>query len=777
MAKKKTAGGTAAKRPRKPVPRPTPRNGEGAVTANGALALKRDDKGKIWSHIRQKWLVETPEESVRQTYLCTLVDEYGFRLEQMKEEESVTGRGSGKARADFVIWRTIQDKADSRPPLIVVECKSDNVTIRQDDYQQGENYARYVDAPFFVTHNTRETRFWRVKKDRMPGYREEIENIPHADASDRQIEALIAKLKVFKEDEFADLLHQCHNVIRNRDHLSPEAAFDEIAKILFVKVWVERELRAGRRRQNVFTSDFLDQQLGDDPINDLFEKTKRALREDAIFSPADRIALRPDTSREIVRLLERYNLSDTSEDIKGIAFERFLSKTFRGDLGQFFTPRSIVEFMVRMLEPKEGDVVCDPASGSGGFLIRFFELVREQILANVDREYHKYVRELEGKKLSDAKRAELLRTKYEELQQTIRLDKRDSRLWKLANRWIYGCDANDRMARTSKMNMIMHGDGHGGVHHHNGFINVNGIFESRFDLVLTNPPFGANVEPSDRLTEGDVRTSEEQYRRYADVYGKAYKDAQARVQAAAEAKAPIASVFELPKRGDDSGKKKLGKVKTEILFIERCLALLKPAGRLAIVLPEGIFNNPSLAYVREFCEDRARILAVVSLPQDTFNSAGATVKASLLFMQQFTAEEATVYQGKGKAAQLEIARKYAPEIKTETARLRAEIDAAKAARDADRRKKAQAELRAYERGMAERKKREARALLKERFDYPIFLFDAEHIGITATGEPDTNELYPNPGLPAGVAPEDTCLELYRRFRRKPGAFAVDGGDR
>ena len=84
-------------------------------------------------------------------------------------------------------------------------------------------------------------------------------------------------------------------------------------------------------------------------------------------------------------MLRSYNLSDTSEDIKGIAFERFLGKTFRGEIGQFFTPRTIVEFMVRMVDPKEGDIICDPASGSGGFLIRFFEIVRQQILADADR--------------------------------------------------------------------------------------------------------------------------------------------------------------------------------------------------------------------------------------------------------------------------------------------------------------------------------------------------------------------------------------------------------
>ena len=111
---------------------------------------------------------------------------------------------------------------------------------------------------------------------------------------------------------------------------------------------------------------------------------------DQIFDPDERVNLKPATVREILRLLERYNLSDTSNDIKGIAFERFLGRTFRGEIGQFFTPRTIVEFTVQVVEPKEGDVICDPASGSGGFLIRFFEIVREQIMADVDHQYQDF---------------------------------------------------------------------------------------------------------------------------------------------------------------------------------------------------------------------------------------------------------------------------------------------------------------------------------------------------------------------------------------------------
>lgn len=725
------------------------------------------DGNKIFSPIRQTWVPLTPEEMVRQQYLHVLVSEYGFTHDQIAEEIEVTGRGSAQARADFVIWRTVKDREDEKSPLIVVECKADNVTINSAVYAQGENYARLTGSPFFVTHNHRETRYWRVLHDKMPKHTEEIDGIPHAEATDKEIEKLIKRLKVFKEEEFAELLHDCHNVIRNREKRDPVAAFDEIAKILFVKVDIERRLRRGRARKNLFSVEFLDEQaeLYDDPVNALFRQTKEDYETDRIFEPDETINLRFNTAREIVRLLERYNLSDTSEDIKGIAFERFLGKTFRGEIGQFFTPRPIVEFMVRMVDPQEGEIICDPASGSGGFLIRFFEIVRQQILADADRQYQEYKAEVEGKKYSKPKKAAMLRMKFDKIQKTLDQSKRDSRLWTLANRCIYGTDANDRMARTSKMNMIMHGDGHGGVHHHDGFLNVNGIFEGRFDIILTNPPFGANVEPSDKILEEQVSVPRSVERKYAEIYGKKYRDALARVRAAKGK--PIASLFDLPKI---KGSKKLGKIKTELLFIERCLDLLKPGGRLGIVLPESVLNNPSLAYVREFCEGRAFIRAVVSLPPETFISSGASVKASLLFMQKFTQKERADFDAKRTAAEKETSDKYAPEIAKTRKKLGNAITKAKADKDAARRKTLQAELKQYERDIEEKIQAESRALLKSRFPYPVFLYEAEHVGITATGDTDRvpNELVPNDHKPSDI--DKTTLELCQEFRVNPKPF-------
>jgi type I restriction enzyme M protein len=730
------------------------------------ISIKRDEaKGKVWSYVRSKWLVETPEETVRQEYLLVLVNEYGFALEQIAEEMDLTGRGSAAARADFVIWRTAQDKADDNAPFIIVECKSDNVTIKPLDYSQGENYARICGAPFFVTHNSRETKYWRVKKDKVPGYTEEIENIPHGDASDNDIKELLSKLRVFKEKEFADLLHKCHNIIRNREKKDPAAAFDEIAKVLFIKVYVERSLLTRRNKTNLFTVDVLKNQIADNPLDNLFQETKRAYSTDKIFEQDERINLKPATGEAIVKELEKYNLSDTSEDVKGVAFERFLGRTFRGEIGQFFTPRTIVEFMVHMVDPQEDDIVCDPASGSGGFLIRVFEIVRERILADADREYNVFKAHVEkDNSLSEAQRARKLQEKFTEVQALIDQKREGSRLWKLSNRCIYGTDANDRMARTSKMNMIMHGDGHGGVHHHDGFLNVNGIFEGRFDIVLTNPPFGANVEPTDKVLPADIFVMPSADERYMNEYGDLYIKAQNRVKAALNK--PIASLFDLPKSDN-------AKIKTELLFIERCLDLLKPGGRLGIVLPEGIFNNPSLAYVREFTEDRAFLRAVVSLPQETFVSSGASVKCSLLFLQKFTEEEQQKFDETYAAAKAEIEARYADEIEEERVRLESKIDAAMQAKDAELRKALQKELKDYLKAIENHQLSESRQLFKERFDYPIFMYEAEKVGISATGEEDQNELYPNANPPADC--DKTCLEWYREFLADSRAFGAAGG--
>lgn len=139
-------------------------------------------ENKIFAPLKDKWLVLKPEEKVRQEYICRLVNDYGFSLDQMEQEKKVTNssRGQGRAMADIVIWRTKKDRFDNNHAIIVVECKAEHITIREEDYFQGYNYASWAGADFFVTSNIKETRIFKVVKGKIPKKLEEIIDIPKA---------------------------------------------------------------------------------------------------------------------------------------------------------------------------------------------------------------------------------------------------------------------------------------------------------------------------------------------------------------------------------------------------------------------------------------------------------------------------------------------------------------------------------------------------------------------------------------------------------------------
>lgn len=238
---------------------------------------------------------------------------------------------------------------------------------------------------------------------------------------------------------------------------------------------------------------------------------------------------------------------------------------FKGKSGQYFTPREIVSFAVKMMEIKNDDIVLDPACGSGGFLLHALDEVRQQA--------EEYYEDDEAEKF---------------------------RYWHdFAQNNLFGIEINDSIARVAKMNMIIHDDGHTNVIGFDALDDVSkmtarnrGFMKDRFDVIVTNPPFGANVKRSEHL---------------------------------------YLEKFVL----GQNGKKTRNNQKTEILFIERCIEFLKPGtGQMAIVLPDGILTNSSLQYVRDFLMERTQILAVVSMPIFAFAHYGAAVKSSLVFVRK-----------------------------------------------------------------------------------------------------------------------------------------------
>ena len=693
---------------------------------------------KIFAPLKNKELVLTPEERVRQEYICRLVNHYGYDLAQMEQELQVNNshRGQGKARADIVVWKSASAKSNEDAAAIVVECKAEHITIREEDYFQGYNYAAWAGADFFVTTNLKETRVFKVNKGKLPKRLEEIVDIPRAEdlTNAKKLKELLGQTKAFTRDEFSKLLFKCHNIIRNNDKLSPEAAFDEISKVLFIKIRYERQSDEGqifskeRFVANRKSYEDLNKEMGISNATpfyqNLFERTKLEFANDNLFEVNDTIRIKEASFESIVKELEVYNLSRTADDVKGIAFEKFLGKTFRGELGQFFTPRTVVDFMVELLDPEEGEVICDPCCGSGGFLIKAFEYVREKIENNIQKVKEQIKAELldeeyENSTEADKSIIEELFSQYINVL-NMELDTNcESRLKDLSRNCIFGTDANPRMARTAKMNMIMHGDGHSGVHHHDGLLNVNGIFENRFDVILTNPPFGSRVEKTLRITLADKETNEEKIAKYEKKYGKeVYRKAMSQVNDNIGK-----SVLSLYDSGKLSGL-------TEVLFIERCLRLLKPGGRLGIVLPEGVLNTTQLQTVRELFEGMAKIILITSIPQDVFMASGATVKPSLMFFKKFTTEEVVQYeQAKAKAYE-QVTAKYAEELAALTAFIadknnsRSEIKAKKA------------ELKALEAKIAE----EGKPIIKQLFDYQIPIAQVQKAGITTTGAECENEL-------------------------------------
>ena len=700
----------------------------------------KTESNQIYSPIRDKWLVLKPEEEVRQRYVCRLVDSYGYGIKQMGEEVKVTNsqRGQGAARADIVIWRNEEDKRKGKNALIVVECKAENVTIRQADYFQGYNYAAWAGAKFFVTTNLKETRIFKVVEDAMPKKLEEIADIPSADMvdDDKKIKAMLLQTKAFTRDEFSRLLFKCHNIIRNNDKLSPEAAFDEISKILFIKIRYER---TNSGTQIFSQEEFLKQKKMYDAVKSkespdyyqfLFNKTKEDFAKDHLFDENETIKIRENSFEQIVKELQVYNLSTTSDDVKGIAFEQFLGRTFRGELGQFFTPRTIVDFMVSVLDPQEGEYVCDPCCGSGGFLIRAFEYVREHIENEVEVRKEDVKKSLftddysKLPKKEQEKIAQKVIDAFSKMNYELDINNPMGRLRSLSFDCIYGTDANPRMARTAKMNMIMHGDGHGGVHHHDGLLNVNGIWEGRFDVILTNPPFGARIDKELKITEADRFTDIEKIKAYEKRYGKENYD-NALKQVNDHIDQPILDLFQI---GKFSGL-------TEVLFIERCLNLLKPGGRMGIVLPEGVLNNTNLQKVRDFVESKAKILLIVSIPQDVFMAAGATVKPSLLFFKKFTEDEAEEYNRIYIQVSHEVEAKYDEEMTDIDVKL---AKRGKEALTKDEKKS----LRSRKKELTVLIENEIKALVKERFDYVIPIAEVQKAGISTTGAKIENELEP-----------------------------------
>ena len=547
---------------------------------------------------RERW--SDPEEKVRAAFYAELIYTYDYTPSRIGVEITVPDR-TPKDAADLVVFND-----DARTiPYAVIECKKDGVSdaeFQQAIEQAAGNgswakfRASYVGV---VAGSTRRFLDFTAKYGVLEREANIIADLPRVYGVPE--DSIYRKgggngfidLQIVSREQLIRSIEKCHQTLWGGGRLSPPAAFGELCKILFVKNVDERTTKRGHFYQFQIRTHEPARHLG----NRLRALYKQAQDEDPdVFTES--IKIDDATLRTLVSHLQGINLTKTDLDTKGVAFERFMDGFFKGDFGQYFTPREIIALAVEMLRPTNHQMVLDPACGSGGFLLHALDYVRHQ----ADHEFPQHDTD------PDAARDHFV-------------------YWhEFARRNLHGIEINDEIARVAKMNMIIHDDGHTNII---GFDALDSLEHlpsdkpdlraNRFDIVLTNPPFGAVVKSSEK---GEGYLEKFELSRYV---GKSEtSDAQAGIDLSQSSAA-----------AGRRGLKARSSIKTEILFIEQVYRFLEPgSGQAAIILPDGILTNGSLQGVRSWIFDHFQVRAVISLPQEAFAHFGAGVKASLVVLRK-----------------------------------------------------------------------------------------------------------------------------------------------
>ena len=559
-----------------------------------------------------------PEEKVQAETYISLVITYGYPIARIDMFVKVQ-MGSETKEADIIVYA---DDA-KKQPLIIVECKKNEISEAEFkkavDQAYSYAYALAGTVKYLYITSGLKSEFYKVNKDKKT--RETITTIPffgkdiplykyvkggrleneQPDPND-PIKQQYFDIKIITENDLTHAFLQAHQALWAGGQLNPSEAFDELDKLIFCKIWDERKPRENGEPYDFQIIDIIttsnidkDAKITSDlykRILNLYEEGRKKDKE--VFR--DDIRLTPQRVRTIVGYLQGINLSKTDLDSKGRAFETFMGSYFRGDFGQFFTPRKVVDFIVKCLPINNESKVLDSSCGSGGFLLFALDKVRKQAdkyYKNEPVEHFRYWHDFAEKKL-------------------------------------FGMEINEQIARSAKMNMIIHDDGHTNVISTDGLLKSDVIIKNSgntgfeydsFDFIITNPPFGSIVK--------------QQESSYLHQYGFGTKEVDW-----------LDTKNSAPKNRDSQS--------TEVLFIEQDFNFLKDGGFLAIVIPDGILTNSSLQYVRDKIMTNFRIVAVVSLPQTAFAANGAGVKSSVLFLRKLSSQQRIDYQAKITNLQTQI---------------------------------------------------------------------------------------------------------------------------
>ena len=695
----------------------------------GFISFNEEMSRITYIHQNKQRNYNNPEEKVQAETFLRLIVDYKYPVNRIKQFVSVT-MGSDIKEADIVVY----DDDMCIRPHILIECKRQEVS--EAEFQQAINQAysyafalpgevKYVwvtsgiKSDYFEVDKNQNTRNqlpdipqFGVKNVASYKYVYDAQYLPEESGKQRFFD-----LSIIDQSELTRRFKQAHEALWAGGQLNPSEAFDELDKLIFCKIWDER---MPRRMGEPYDFQIITVPKEDEKNeakrrqieNDNLYKRVMALYEEGrkkdkeVFR--DNIRLTPEKIRTVVGYLESVNIGETDLDSKGRAFETFMGSFFRGNFGQYFTPREIVKFIVDVLPIEHDSKVLDTSCGSGGFLLYALNKVRN-------------------------KASEL----YPNYSKDVRQYDRWFKYWHdFAEKNLYGIEISEQISRAAKMNMIIHDDGHTNVITSDGLVsdetiitktNNQGFKYGTFDFIITNPPFGSTV-----------RQSEQAYLKTYQL-GKKEEDWLAVVT---------------PPQNIRDGQS------TEVLFIEQDYKFLKEGGYLAIVLPDGILTNSSMQYVRTQIEDWFRIVAVVSMPQTAFMANGAGVKSSVLFLKKWTKKESEQLVNTKKSIEcrlltdnnyLTLRQTWDKEVKQKQKEKVTEIKnkkkiTATAAKQSEEYKIWNTDLLAeYASKIDELKNllsdEYQQAKQKELTDYPIFMAIADNIGYDATGKKTTiNEL-------------------------------------
>ncbi len=549
--------------------------------------IEKESKAKVSYKVnclvRCKEINLTPEEIVRQLYLQVLMQDYGYPASRIQLEYAVSF-GIEKKRADIVIM----DKDRPDTAYIIVELKKPKL---KEGKEQLKSYCNATGAPMGVWTNGDSISYYH-RKD--PNYFEDIPHIPRA--SERLTDVLSERWTIADLVKHDKLINEKKSlkdlILEMEDEVLANAGvdvFEEMFKLIFTKLYDEMEGGRDKERHLVFKNYGETETELKTKMQALFDKARE--KWEGVFSADAKLQLTPSHLAVCVASLEKVKLFNSNLDVVDEAFEYLINKTSKGEKGQYFTPRYVIDMCVKMLNPQEDETMIDTAAGSCGFPVHSIFHVWKQILVELNIP----------------------------VSHLFTLEKKPPRCEDYVREKVFAIDFDEKAVRVGRTLNLIAGDGQTNVLHLNtldferwdekteddewrdiygeGWKRLRKLRTDKshqrfnFDVLMANPPFAGDIKETRMLAK-----------------------------------------YDLSLKADGKRQTALGR---DILFIERNLDFLKAGGRMAVVLPQGRFNNSSDKLIREFIAERCRILAVVGLHGNVFKPHTGT-KTSVLFLQKWT---------------------------------------------------------------------------------------------------------------------------------------------